>query len=51
MYIFNCNFCSFVSVDGNIENLSFKKVIYICQTLLITVYGAYFAGRSMKKEK
>ena len=38
--------------DGNIgEFVIQKSYIPIYQTLLITVYGAYFAGRSIEKIK
>ena len=42
----------FVVFDGNISGFQIQdayKPIY--QTLLITVYGAYFAGRSIEKIK
>ena len=38
--------------DGNIGEFAIQKsYIPIYQTLLITVYGAYFAGRSIEKIK
>ena len=38
--------------DGNIEEFSIQKeYIPIFQTLLITVYGAYFVGRTWEKSK
>ncbi|MAO21260.1 MAG: hypothetical protein CMJ25_10965 [Phycisphaerae bacterium] len=38
--------------DGNIGDFSIQEsYIPIYQTLLITVYGAYFAGRSIEKIK
>jgi len=38
--------------DGNIGEFSIQKeYIPIFQTLLITVYGAYFVGRSWEKGK
>ena len=38
--------------DGNIGEFSIQKeYIPIFQTLLITVYGAYFVGRTLEKNK
>jgi hypothetical protein len=38
--------------DGNVGGFSIQEsYIPIYQTLLITVYGAYFAGRSIEKIK
>tara|TARA_R110001599_G_scaffold2422_2_gene13084 strand:- start:1030 stop:1422 length:393 start_codon:yes stop_codon:yes gene_type:complete len=42
--------CAFF--DGNIGNFKIsKEYIPIFQTLLVTVYGAYFVGRSWEKTK
>jgi len=52
-----CLFLTFIFVilsifHGNVGNFSIdKSYIPIYQTLLITVYGAYFAGRSIEKIK
>ena len=38
--------------DGNVGNFTIDEAYKpIYQTLLITVYGAYFAGRSIEKVK
>ena len=42
--------CAFF--DGNVGNFKIsKEYIPIFQTLLVTVYGAYFVGRSWEKTK
>ena len=52
-----CLFLTFIFVilsifHGNLGNFSIDaSYIPIYQTLLITVYGAYFAGRSIEKMK
>lgn len=52
-----CIFLTFIFVilsifHGNVGNFSIdESYIPIYQTLLITVYGAYFAGRSIEKIK
>lgn len=52
-----CLFLTFIFVilsifHGNVGNFSIDEgYIPIYQTLLITVYGAYFAGRSIEKIK
>ena len=45
-------FCALAFTDGNIGEFKIaKEYIPIFQTLLITVYGAYFVGRSWEKGK
>ena len=45
-------FTSLAFFDGNIGEFSLaKEYIPIFQTLLVTVYGAYFVGRSWEKGK
>ena len=45
-------FTMFAFTDGNIGEFSIQKeYIPVFQTLLITVYGAYFVGRTWEKNK
>ena len=45
-------FTLFAFTDGNIGELKVQKeYVPIFQTLLVTVYGAYFVGRSWEKGK
>jgi len=45
-------FSALAFTDGNIGEFSIaKEYIPIFQTLLVTVYGAYFVGRSWEKAK
>ena len=45
-------FTSLAFFDGNIGEFEFaKEYIPIFQTLLVTVYGAYFVGRTWEKAK
>lgn len=45
-------FTALAFFDGNIGGFSIEKAyIPIFQTLLVTVYGAYFVGRSWEKTK
>lgn len=45
-------FSALVFTDGNIGSFQIaKEYIPIFQTLLVTVYGAYFVGRSWEKAK
>jgi len=45
-------FSALAFTDGNIGTFSVaKEYIPIFQTLLVTVYGAYFVGRSWEKAK
>jgi hypothetical protein len=45
-------FTSLAFFDGNIGEFALaKEYIPIFQTLLVTVYGAYFVGRTWEKAK
>jgi hypothetical protein len=45
-------FSALAFTDGNIGEFAVaKEYIPIFQTLLVTVYGAYFVGRSWEKAK
>jgi hypothetical protein len=45
-----CTVCAFF--DGNLGQFKIaEEYIPIFQTLLVTVYGAYFVGRSWEKAK
>jgi len=45
-------FTLFAFTDGNIGEFKVQKeYVPIFQTLLVTVYGAYFVGRSWEKGK